>query len=869
MKALLVEYLDDFIKRGDEIAFAHRRGLRTYRWTYKETAFAAYQFANTLEGLDIGQGNRVLLWADSSAEWVVAFFGCLLRGATVVPLDVQSDEGFMKRIQDQVEARLAILDNTTSKQFDLDLPIFNLDEIKKPAKDASESEQARARAPSISEDDVIEIVFTSGTTAEPKGTRITNRNLMSNLMPLEQEIQLYLKYERWFHPIRFLNLLPLSHVFGQFMGVFIPQLLAGTVVFGDSLNPARIVETVKRERVSVLVCVPRILDSLREKIERDHETRGKLEEFHRKIEAAKDWNAARRWWVFRSVHWRFGLKFWAFIVGGATLNPETDQFWRRLGFAVIQGYGLTETAALVSVNHPFKRGRGSIGKVMPGQEVKLSADGEILVRGKNVSPGYWKAEAQESSEDSGWFRTGDMGEFDSEGNLYFKGRKKDVIVTSAGLNVYPEDIELILNQQPEVRLSSVIGVEGPNGPEPLAVLILDNSEVEPQAVIDRANRSLNQHQQVRRWFIWPDEDFPRTATQKVKKALVRESVSSASAPDAGSPSSADPLAELVARVSREPVRGLDPSASIATDLKLDSLGRVELLSAIEDRFQVEIDEAEFNEATTVADIEGLISSSVSRPSRAVNHHFEGPAPPALKTTELKQKYPYPHWPHRWPMNWLRLGLLYLIIFPLTRIMGRATVKGVENLDESCGPLLFVSNHLSMVDHGLILWALPARFRRRMSIAMDGEILREWIDPPEGTGWFTRIRYRLQYVLVALFFNVFAMPRQTGFRRSFAFAGTMVDQEYSVLVFPEGRRSPDGNLQPFKPGIGILTKDLDVAVVPVRIEGVYEVAQQGKHFAPPGAITVTISKPVIYSPTESAEEIAKDLEDRIRKLSPGE
>ncbi|HUE81232.1 MAG TPA: AMP-binding protein [Pyrinomonadaceae bacterium] len=863
MKSLLVEYLDDFIRRGDEIAFAHRRGLRTYRWTYKETAIAAHQFAHKLAALDIIQGDRVLLWADNSAEWVVAFFGCLLRGATVVPLDVLSAGSFVKRIQDQVGAKLAILDPTTSKQFDLDLSIFKLDEIKKPANTASESASTGARVPSIAEDDVIEIVFTSGTTAEPKGTRITNRNLMSNLMPLEQEIQLYLKYERWFHPIRFLNLLPLSHVFGQFMGVFIPQLLGGTVVFGDSLNPARIIETVKRERVSVLVCVPRILDSLREKIERDHETRGKLEEFRRKIEAAKDWHAARRWWAFRSVHWRFGLKFWAFIVGGATLNPETDQFWRRLGFAVIQGYGLTETAALVSVNHPFKRGRGSIGKVMPGQEVKLSADGEILVRGKNVSPGYWKDEAQGSTEDGGWFHTGDMGEFDSEGNLFFKGRKKDVIVTSAGMNVFPEDIELILNRQPEVRLSTVIGVEGPNGPEPLAVLILADREAEPRAVVERANKSLNQHQQVRRWFVWPDEDFPRTATQKVKKTLVRERVNIDSSPRAEFSSQSSPLGELIARVSRESKRELEPSALLATDLRLDSLGRVELLSAIEDRFQVEIDEAHFNEATTVADVERLISSGAPRPSRLRD------TPSSVVPGPLKHKYPYPQWPHRWPLNWLRVGLLYAIIFPLTRVMGRASVKGIENLSNTTGPLLFISNHLSMVDHGLILWALPARFRTRMSIAMDGEILREWIDPPEGTGWFTRLRYRVQYALVVLFFNVFAMPRHSGFRRSFAFAGRMVDQGYSVLVFPEGRRSPDGTLQTFKPGIGILTKDLNIPVVPVRIDGLFEVAQQGKHFAPPGAIAVTISKPVVYSPSDSADEIAKDLEDRIRKLSASE
>jgi long-chain acyl-CoA synthetase len=169
----------------------------------------------------------------------------------------------------------------------------------------------------------------------------------------------------------------------------------------------------------------------------------------------------RRWWTFREIHGMFGWKFWAFVSGGATLNPDTEEFWQRLGFAAIQGYGMTETASLVSVNHPFKQDRGSIGKVLPGQEVKLAEDGEILVHGENVSPGYWKDAGQSSAAEGGWFHTGDVGEIDESGNLYFKGRKKEVIVTSAGVNIYPSDIELLLGRQPEIKASMVIEIEGP------------------------------------------------------------------------------------------------------------------------------------------------------------------------------------------------------------------------------------------------------------------------------------------------------------------------------------------------------------------------------------------------------------------------
>jgi long-chain acyl-CoA synthetase len=307
------------------------------------------------------------------------------------------------------------------------------------------------------------------------------------------------------------------------------------------------------------------------------------------------------------------------------------------------------------------------------------------------------------------------------------------------------------------------------------------------------------------------------------------------------------LYELITHAGGEVPPNMEPSATLTTDLKLDSLGRVELLSEIEDHYRIEINESEFNAATTIGEVEGVIR--------------QGQA-------EQADEYPYPHWPHRWPISWVRIFLLYLIIVPLNRIMGRPTIKGVENLRSVSGPLLLIANHLTMVDHVLIICALPGRLRRRVSIAMDGELLRGWIKAPEGTGWSTRLRYRIQYLLVAFFFNVFSMPQHSGFRRSFAFAGEMVDRGYNILVFPEGRRSSDGKLQPFKPGIGLLTKGLMLPVVPIRIDGLKEVAKQGKHFAPRGAIMVTIGKPVIYPIRAEAEFIAKDLEQSVICLAKG-
>src|SRR5229473_1571384 len=592
MRTTVVSYLDEFISRGGETAFAHRRGLRVARWSYEQTAKTANQFARELEARGIGRGDRVLLWAENSPEWVASFFGCLLRGVIVVPLDVQSDPAFLVRVQEKVGAKLALYDAVTRPFADLDLPILTLDAFSSLVAHHSPDPYS---VTDIDENDTVEIVFTSGTTAEPKGTRITHRNLLANLTPLEKEIKRYLKWERLVHPVRFLNLLPLSHVFGQLMGIFVPQFLGGQVFFQESLAPLQIVETIKRERISVVITVPRILDGLREKIERDFEARGKLDALRSAIASSDGRHFLRRWWTFRAIHNMFGWKFWAFVSGGATLNPDTEEFWQRLGFAVIQGYGMTESASLISVNHPFKQGRGSIGKVLPGQEVKLADDGEILVQGENVSPGYWKDEGQSRASENGWFRTGDVGEIDEEGNLYFKGRKREVIVTSAGVNIYPADIELVLGRQPEIKAGVVIESEGPHGPEPLAVLILRDDHANVEGAVSRLNELLAPHQQIRRWFVWQGEDFPRTATQKVRKQIVAEvvRVELAQAARISYPAVAstlghsNDLVEIIARISKDVPVTLDPSSKLGADLKLDSLGRVELLSALEDRYQLE------------------------------------------------------------------------------------------------------------------------------------------------------------------------------------------------------------------------------------------------------------------------------------------
>src|SRR5499426_3388485 len=579
MRKTIHSLLDLALTRSDEIAVARQQGLRVARWSYVRLAGTAFQFARELESRGIGKGDRVIFWGDNGPEWIAAFYGCLLRGAVAVPLDEPQRPDFVDRARLQVEAKLLLLGEEPARHFKDRQPVLRFDQL---VALVSRHSTAPYLDEQIGADDLAEIIFTSGTTAEPKGVCLTHRNLLANITPLETEIDKYLKFERPFHPIRFLCLLPLSHVFGQFMGMFVPRLLFGEVFFSRSLNPSEIIATIKRERISVVAAVPRQLETLREKIERDCASRGELEKFRRRFESAEGKHFLKRWLIFRDVHRRFGWKFWAFVSGGATLDEETEAFWRRLGFAVVQGYGMTETASLVTVVHPFKVKHGSIGKTLPGQELKLDASGEILVRGVNVSAGYWRAGAEEkkfgvpasdgavgelkrpaeagtpNESDDGWLRTGDVGEMDAEGNIFFKGRMKDVIVTAAGLNIYPDDLEAALNRQPEIKASCVIGVEGPRGPEALAALILRDEKADPAEVVKRANTQLSQSQQIRRWFVWHEPDFPRTPTRKVRKLIVKEAAlaktdktSKISGADTASaqPGNGSSLVQLIASIS--------------------------------------------------------------------------------------------------------------------------------------------------------------------------------------------------------------------------------------------------------------------------------------------------------------------------------
>jgi long-chain acyl-CoA synthetase len=866
-RANLISLFVEFARYARDIAVVQRRGYRRECWTYAQLASVAVSCAGMLKEKGIRTGERVILWGPNSAHWVAAFWGCLLRGAVAVPMDDGATAEFAARVARETSARLIIADHG-KPSLGAAIPVFRLEDLADIAgKPRGANSPFTGESPwptyesladeALTRNHIAEILFTSGTTAEPRGVVLTHGNFLANLEPLERGVDPYRRYEKWFHPLRFVTLVPLSHVFGQFMTLFVPPLLGATVVFEPSANPTEIMRTVKRERATALIAVPRMLDGLRAGILRDVEARGRSEWFRRAFASANGKKFLRRAWKFRGVHRRFGWKFWAFISGGAALSGETEEFFRGVGYAVVQGYGMTETASLISLNHPFRAAQGTIGKVLPGREFRLADDGEILVRGENVTGGYWRAGVRQPSEEGAWLRTGDVGELDAEGNLRFRGRKKNVIVTPAGLNIYPEDLEAALRKQAGVRDCVVIPVERGGNTEPCAVVLIEGGNDTAMAglAIEDANRSLAEYQRLRCWVVWPDADFPRTATGKPRLAAVATGAkeileaSRVARPGKLGRSSAAPLQTVAGDLENLLHRfGGAGAASeqIENELNLSSLDRVELMSALEQRYQVELNETAFADAKTVGDVERLLLEPAAR--RAQHH--------------------YPRWTLTAPVRWLRLAVYYALVWPATLILGHPKIIGRENLRGVRGPVLLISNHVTRrADLGLVLVALPLRYRHRLATAMGGETLEQMRRPPREWFFLRRWSHQAGYWLVIALFNAFPLPRFSGFRESFRYAGLAIDRGYSVLVFPEGvtNESETGAMAKFQSGIGLLAENLNVPVVPVRIDGIWKMKREHRRLARIGEITIRIGTPITFTAGTAPDEIARKLESLVRSL----
>ncbi|MGH9722471.1 MAG: AMP-binding protein [Bryobacteraceae bacterium] len=819
----LVDVFHDFA--GSSSAFlTYDDGLRSRTYTYADVARAARAFAARLTAEGVKREQRIVFWSENRPEWIAALWGCLLAGVVVVPVDYRASPDLVATIRKVVDSPLVLHgDDVEPPPFESSIRVWRMAGLMAapgPALDrATPSETA-------------EILFTSGATAQPKGVVITHRNVLANIVPVEREVQKYLRYARPFAPIRFLNLLPLSHMFGQAMATFIPPMLGGVVVFMSGFNPEEIARQIRTRRVSVLVAVPKILEVLRDYVI------AVVPEAAETLAGKPHW--LRRWWHYRRAHRLFGWKFWSFVTGAAALDPELEEFWKRLGFVVIQGYGLTETAPIVTLNHPFHTKKGAVGTPIGGVEVRIAEDGEVLVRGPNVTTGYFNApEADAEAFEGGWFHTGDIGWMDEEGRLYIRGRKKEMIVTPEGMNVFPEDVEKVLREAPGVRDCGVVGASGGGGEHVHAVVVLESGARAEEAV-RHANLRLEQHQKIRGVSEWPGPELPRTeGTGKLKRKQLQQWVAGTSdgvAPAArGAPESVE---AIVARYARD--RNVTGSTTI-DELGLSSLDRVGLMMEIERHLGAPVDEARFAAARTVADL-----TESKAPAGA-------PEPIA-----------FPAWNRRWPARWIRRAFLPMVILPLTRLFAWIRVAGREPLGSLEGPVIFAANHQSHMDTPAILAALPARWRYRVAPAMSREFFRAHFHPA-GHSLYERFIRSLQYYLSALVFNAFPLPqRESGARDALRYAGELVSDGWSILIFPEGRRTDAGEINRFQPGVAMLGAKLGVPVVPVRIEGLDRVLHTSAGMARPGRVHITFGRPLLLEGGDYAA-LAQRIEQAVRAL----
>ncbi|HEX8028261.1 MAG TPA: AMP-binding protein [Vicinamibacterales bacterium] len=845
-------------RRGEFLVYDD--GYRVRRYSYADVTRAARGFAARLIAHGVSKGDKILLWGENRPEWIACYWGIQLAGAIAVPIDYRSSSEFAERIRTIVQARIVLAGDDVEPGA---MPSWKMSDLDWAA------DGAVPTIP-IERDDVAQIVFTSGATAEPKGVVIRHRNILANMVPVKEGIDKYKRYARPFQPIRFLNLLPLSHMFGQSMATNIPPLIDGTVVFMRSFNPHDIVRRVREWRISVIVCVPKILDVLKEhaiRIDPDAAV------------PATGISIPARWWRYRKIHGMFGMKFWAFIVGAAPLGAALEDYWKRLGFVVIQGYGLTETAPIVTLNHPFKTNTGSVGTPIGGVEIKIAEDGEILVRGENVTTGYYQGSrigdqgsgigdqgsgsrdqgagtaqveaAGRTIDEAGWLHTGDVGEQDASGRLFIRGRKKEMIVTPEGLNVFPDDVERALNDQKGVIESAVVGSRAAEGAEN------DNERVhavlriapgsDPEVIVRDANTHLADHQRVRSFSIWTDGDLPRTdGTKKLKRAAIKQWVAGAAgaagATGASGAAGADQLQSLLAKFTG--ARQLDGGTSIE-GLGLSSLERVELMVALEDQFQTRIDETKFAGAKTLDELRAVISA-------------------APQEAEVAEPFDFPTWNRRWPVRIVRRINQATWILPLARIFAWVHVRGLEHVKDINGPVVFASNHQSHFDVPVILAALPRSIRAKIAPAMAKETFKAHFFPGSFSSWQV-LSTRLVYYLATSLFNTFPLPqREAGARQTLRYIGEVTGDGFSVLIFPEGERFESGDIGHFRGGIGMIGSRLGLPIVPVRIDGVDRVLHKGWKMATPGPVSVTFGAPIrLYG--DNYADLARQVEQAVRDL----
>jgi long-chain acyl-CoA synthetase len=829
-------------KYADRPAIAVKSAFRTFSFSYREMYRRSLALANYLAHKGIHKGDRILVWSYNGEQYASILLGCALSGVVIVPIDFGSKADFVRLIAEEVGARC--LFHSKRRPFPhAGLSHFYVEDLDRELAEVPIDKTDFG----VREEDIYEIVYTSGTTSEPKGVILTNKNIVSNIMHIAEVM-----------PIRSdnicLSILPLSHMLEQVPGFFYPLSCGCTITYLHSRKSTALVGALQGHRITAMVVVPVFLSILRENILREVQARGRERLFSRMLSLAGRLPTPARRLLFRGIHKKLGGRLRMFVSSGSALEPELEQFWTALGCEVFQGYGLTETTTAVTANTRTHHRAGSVGRCVPHQEVKLGPDNEIWTRGDNVTPGYWENPEENAARfEDGWFKTGDIGEFDNDGYLFFRGRLKNMIKSASGLNVYPEDIEAVLGKMPGVKDCCIIGLEEGGDVRVHAVILMekdaawDNNSV--RSMIAVANQVLQPHQQIQGFTVWPHDDFPRTNTLKIKRGPVWEEIQRGKPAAGPAPrTSGDRILDILASLAKVDVQTITPEWNLVSDLGLDSVARVELTTMLEEEFNVEIDEGALGAGTTVADVKAIVAS---RQSETLHYRF-------------------PRWSRAWPARALR-WLLQLGVFRFPSLFSRTTVLGRENLRGLKTPAIFIANHTSQYDILYIIRALPWRLRK-IALGAAADLAFEF---KPGDSWRKWLYVHVSGFLATLLMNLFPFSRGGHVKKSFEYLGELLDDGWNILLFPEGQITTTGEMDRFKGGIGLLAQAMQAPVVPVRIDGVWAIVpmpdRERLRWIPKrfGRVSVTFGQPIPIDPNAHPDQVARTCEEAIRSLSPNQ
>ncbi len=848
------------------IALQVRRNGRWVRYTYGDALSTTAAVARRYTEYGLQKGDHIALCSDNCPEWGLCYLAAMRQGLTVVPFDPQWLPSELASTARFARVRLICagprlvepLREAISQSGSADeIRVVALDGALVPSPGAARDPGPDPAA--VTGDDIASIVFTSGTTVAPKGVMLRHRNFLSNARSLVhvQTVQA---------DDQFLSVLPLHHVFEFTGGFLVPLSYASTVTYVEEMKGPEIIRLMQATGTTVMMVVPRLLKLFHDGILRSVNEAGivkrNLFRFFGWLSEQTGGAAGRI--VFKEIHRRFGGRLRMFVCGGSSLPESLYHAFRRIGFSVCEGYGLTETSPVVTVNPAEGARAGSVGLALPEIDLDIrhqdgSGVGELWIKGPNVMAGYYgNSQATAEVLRDGWFRTGDLCRRDGEGYLYVTGRLKDVIITAAGKNVYPDEVAIHYAELPRVKESCVLGMPNADGIGDRVDLVVvldlekvadvDRSAVENEVrqTIAHISQRLPSYQRVQH-IHFLTEDLPKTSTLKVKRQeLIRLLLSEKGLDKAtADPARVDAVAarstggdatvneswlrDTLAALTKRPPSQIRPDANLLLDLGVDSLMKIELLGEIETRFGFRLPDEVAVRLGRVGDLISLISERVpvngtvgrDRVARRLLAQADSRAS-AHDVAGRNGRTPIPLVPLRWAVR----GGIGLFMHSWVRI----EAVGLNHVPLS-GPFVLAANHGSHLDSAAVLTAVAPSVR--------GTSRRVYVAGAEDYFFNTR----LKSVVFGQLCDTIPFDRMAdgvgGLRR----CAQVLGQDQGLLVFPEGTRSLDGEIQSFKVGAAVLAVEAQAPIVPVHISNAYELLPKGRRFCRPGVVTVVFGKPI--------------------------